>query len=341
MTNNGAGVASVGYKSSLIPVKVLNSSGSGTYSDVASGIIFAADKGAKVINLSLGGTSSSITLQNAVDYANNKGAYIVAAAGNSASSTPLYPANCTGVLAVSATDSNDNLATFSSYGKNVFVGAPGVGINSTYLSNTYKSLSGTSMATPQVSGLLELALGYASTTGQTISKTTMQNYLKSTSDKVGSFAYDSTGWNQYFGYGRINAAKLIAALGKVVPSPVPSASVSSTVSPVKSATSSPVPAPGPSQGAPVSDKFDVVIGGIIDYITADKTVIRLKVNTISQSIKLKTNTIVDLNVTKSTVIKRNGKTVPISSLKISDKLNVKAQYKDNILTALTITAQGK
>lgn len=339
LTNNGIGVSSIGYKSTLIPVKVLDSTGSGTYGDVASGIIFAADKGAKVINMSLGGASSSTTLQNAVNYANNKGVYIVAAEGNSASSTPLYPAACTGVLAVSATDSLDKLATFSSYGKNVFVGAPGVSINSTYLANSYRYLSGTSMSTPQFSGLLELALGYASSTGKTIAKTDMLNLVKSSSDKVGAFPYDESGWNQYFGYGRINAAKLITAISGKVPTPTPTTTRSAILS--KTAIPSPTPSPALSQTPPTSDKFDVVIGGTIDYITADKITIKVKINNISQSIKLKTSTIIDLIVTKSTQIKRNGKTITVYGLKIGDKLNVKAQYGDNALSAVTITAQGK
>ena len=341
LTNNGAGVASIGYKTTLIPVKVLGSTGSGTYADVASGIIFAADKGAKVINLSLGGPSSSITLQNAVNYANNKGVYVVAAAGNSASSTPLYPAACDGVFAVSATDSLDKLATFSSFGKNVFVGAPGVGINSTYLANSYRSMSGTSMSTPQVSGLIELALGYASQDNKSISKTQLIDYIKSSSDKVGSFPYDANGWNQYFGYGRVNAAKLIAALGIKTPTPTPPITKTAMLTATSTATLSPTPSPAPSQNPPKSSKFNVVINGNVDSISADKTTVRVKINSISRSISLKTNTIIDLSITKNTSIKRNGKKIDVSGLKIGDKLNVKALYDSNILSATSIIAQGK
>lgn len=339
ITNNATGVASIGYKASLIPVKVLGSTGSGSYSDVASGIIFAADKGAKVINLSLGGASSSITLQNAVDYANNKGAYIIAAAGNSASSTPLYPAACKGVYAISATDSLDKLATFSSFGSNVFVGAPGVSINSTHLANSYRTMSGTSMSTPQVSGLIELALGYAAQNNVSLTKTQLIDYIKASSEKVGSFPYDASGWNQYFGYGRINAAKLIALLNIKTPTPTPSATKTAAIS--QTVTPSPTPSAAPSQNPPKSDKFNVVVNGTIDYITADKTMLRLKVISINQKIKLSVGTIIDLATSKNTTVKRNGKKVTLSDLKISDKLNVRALYENNVLTALTITAQGK
>jgi len=339
ITNNSTGVASIGYKSSIIPVKVLNSAGSGTYDAVASGITYAADRGAKVINLSLGGASPSVTLQNAVNYANNKGVYVVAAAGNSASSAPLYPAACTGAIAISATDSADNLATFSSYGKNVFSGAPGVSINSTYLSNSYRYMSGTSMATPQFSGLLELALGYASSTNQTVGKADMLNYIKSTSDKVGSFPYDANGWNQYFGYGRINASKLITLLSNKVPQPSPTpsktASVTATPSPSPTATAT------ATQVVPTPEKFNVVIGGTIDNINSNKTVIQVRLTNISQNLKLSPKNIVDLVVNKSTQIKRGNKKLSVSDLKVNDKLNVKALYSGNVLTALSITVQGK
>ena len=102
-TNNSTGVAGVGFQSNLLSVKVLNSSGTGYYSWIASGIIWAADNGAKVINLSLGGTSPSKTLQDAVNYAWNKGVVVVSAAGNSNINVPFYPAYYTNVIAVGAT----------------------------------------------------------------------------------------------------------------------------------------------------------------------------------------------------------------------------------------------
>ena len=155
-TNNGKGVAGVGYNCSLMNVKVLNDKGSGTWSGIANGIIWAADNGAKVINMSLGGYTGSSTLENAVNYAWGKGVVVVAAAGNEETNTPLYPAYYGNVIAVAATDFLDELAYFSTFGNWVDVAAPGDFIPSTYplpYPYNYVYLSGTSMASPHVAGL--------------------------------------------------------------------------------------------------------------------------------------------------------------------------------------------
>lgn len=155
-TNNGTGIAGMCPNCSILPVKVLNASGSGSYSAIASGIRYAADKGAKVINLSLGGSSGATTLSDAVVYANGKGALQVCAVGGSNSSTPSYPAYYSQCVAVAATDQNDNKASFSSYGTWVDTSAPGVSIYSTYLNGGYATLSGASMATAHAAGLAGL-----------------------------------------------------------------------------------------------------------------------------------------------------------------------------------------
>ncbi len=163
VTNNAKGVAGVGYNADLMNVKVLGDNGTGFTSWVASGITWAADNGARVINLSLGSTSSSTTLQNAVSYASNKGVVIVAAAGNSNTSAMFYPAAYEPVIAVAATNAADGKASFSNYGDWVDIAAPGVDIYSTMPNhkNTigprdYGSLSGTSMASPHVAGVAAL-----------------------------------------------------------------------------------------------------------------------------------------------------------------------------------------
>jgi thermitase len=155
-TNNSTGIAGMCPNCTILPVKVLNSAGSGSYSAIASGIRYAADKGAKVINLSLGGTSGNSTLSSAVTYADGKGSLVIAAAGNNGNSTPFYPAAYTAAVAVAATTSSDTRASFSNYGSYVDVAAPGQSIYATYWNNTYSSLSGTSMAAPHVSGLAGL-----------------------------------------------------------------------------------------------------------------------------------------------------------------------------------------
>ena len=145
-----------------MPVKVLNQRNGGTWGTVSKGILFAVDNGADVINLSLGATITSTTLISSVQYALDKGVVIVAAAGNMASSSPFYPAAVPGVIGVSGTDSQDQYWPVSNYGDYIDVSAPAVNIYSSYydLVNTsgYAYMSGTSMASPFVSGLVGLIL---------------------------------------------------------------------------------------------------------------------------------------------------------------------------------------
>ncbi len=160
-TDNAKGVAALGFASSLMNVKVLGDTGSGYTSWVANGITFAADNGANVISMSLGSGSASTTLENAVNYAWGKGAVLVAAAGNNGSSAKQYPGAYDNCIAVAATDAGRALASYSNYGPWVDVAAPGSSILSTYLrtrkgADQYAYLSGTSMATPFVSGLAGL-----------------------------------------------------------------------------------------------------------------------------------------------------------------------------------------
>jgi subtilisin family serine protease len=160
---NNYGVTGIAYDAKIMPVKVLNDAGSGSYNGIANGIYYAVNNGANVINLSLGGSFSNRTLQNAVEYANSKGVVVVMAAGNDGSSRPGFPAryaNNTGI-AVGAVDRNNNLADFSNRaGTNqlAYVTAPGVDVYSTVPNNQYASFSGTSMATPHVAGVVALML---------------------------------------------------------------------------------------------------------------------------------------------------------------------------------------
>jgi len=140
----------------LMPVKVLDSAGSGTDASVADGITWAADHGARVISMSLGSSSSSSAISNAVQYAWSRGCLIVAAAGNAGSSNFFYPAAYANVISVASTDSSDTISSFSNWGSWVKVAAPGSNIYSTYLGTGYATMSGTSMATPHVAGAAAL-----------------------------------------------------------------------------------------------------------------------------------------------------------------------------------------
>ncbi len=203
VTNNGVGIAGVGYNASLMNVKVLDDGGSGYYSWIANCIVWAADNGAKVVNMSLGGGAKSKTLENAVNYAWGKGVVIVAAAGNSGNNSPTYPGYYSNVIAVAATDQNDKKASWSSYSNRwVDVAAPGVSIYSTFPNHPYvinkkpgyDYASGTSMATPHVAGLA--ALVWSTNFGT--NNSSVRNRIESTADKI-------SGTGKYWIYGRINA----------------------------------------------------------------------------------------------------------------------------------------
>ncbi|WP_270180273.1 S8 family peptidase [Alkalihalobacillus sp. CinArs1] len=184
-TRNDLGVAGLAINPKIMNIKVLDDNGSGTFSDVAQGVIYAAQNGAKVINLSLGGPMASATLQNALQYAKDNGVLNVAAAGNLNSNNLFFPAAYAQCLSVAALDQNDNKASFSNYGASwVDVAAPGVNILSTlptYANSqgatNYGSLSGTSMAAPFVAGLAALMLSLNSDVNavqNTIETTTVQ-----------------------------------------------------------------------------------------------------------------------------------------------------------------------
>jgi thermitase len=175
-TGNGVGVAGMCPNCQLLPVKVLDSAGSGSYSAIASGIRYAADKGAKVINLSLGGTAGTTALSDAVNYANGKGVLLACAAGNSNTSAASYPAYYSACVAVAAVDQNLNRATFSNYGTWVDTSAPGVSIVSTWLGSGYNTISGTSMATPHVAGLAGLLFSQGRTQADVRNRLTNSAY---------------------------------------------------------------------------------------------------------------------------------------------------------------------
>ncbi len=206
-TNNSKGVAGACPACTLLNVKVLDDDGSGDYGSVSDGITWAADNGAKVINMSFGGSWPSLTLENAINYAWNKGVVVVAAAGNCGCSSKSYPGAYSNVIAVAATNNKDKKASFSSFSnKWVDVAAPGVDIFSTLPNNDYEIggphdygyLSGTSMATPMTSGTVGLI--WSSKYGTSASK--VRSRLQSTAQKI-------TGTGTYWSAGRINAATAV------------------------------------------------------------------------------------------------------------------------------------
>ncbi|MFM8858446.1 MAG: S8 family serine peptidase, partial [Actinomycetota bacterium] len=219
--NNNLGIAGVAPDARIMPVRVLNDRGSGYASDVAEGLIWAANNGAQVVNLSLGSPQQSEAMSKAVEYAIARGVTVIAANGNDGSNAALsYPAAYPGVVAVGATTKSNTRAFFSSQNSSVDIAAPGADILSTLPNNRYASWNGTSMAAPHVAGVAALVASYAQKTGKSVS---VPGVLTSTSEDLGA-----PGWDNEFGQGAVNA--LLAMRSLLTDDTAPAAPVNVRVS---------------------------------------------------------------------------------------------------------------
>lgn len=253
-TNNSTGTAGLAHSACLMPVKVLNSQGSGTYADIAEGIRYAADNGASVINLSLGGSADAQVLLEAAAYAYNKGATIVAAAGNNSSSQLTYPAAYDDyVVAVGATRYDETLSYYSNYGSSIDLVAPGGDLTVDQNNDGYKDgilqqtfdknpkdwgwwfYQGTSMASPHVAAVAAMVIANGAA-GPDYVRTRLEN----TADDLGSPGKDNT-----YGWGLVNAARALGSTS-APPSPIPTPSPNLSPSPSPSPTFLPSPSPSPS-----------------------------------------------------------------------------------------------
>ncbi len=224
-TNNATGVAGVSWGARAMIVRVLDQYGDGYYYDIALGIVYAADNGARVINLSLGGETPSQLMQDAVEYAYSKGALVVAAAGNNGGAV-MYPAACDHAVAVAATDANDQRPSFSNQGPEVDIAAPGESIISTWPQPyLYYYKRGTSMAAPHVSAAAALLWSWR----PDWSNQQVQDRLQAQADDVNSDLYP--GHDPYLGWGRLNLHRALAGLP-----PGPTATATVTTQPTATAT---------------------------------------------------------------------------------------------------------
>jgi thermitase len=204
-TNNGKGNAGITWRGKVMPVKVLNERAGGWYSDASEGIIYAADNGAQIILMAFQGNESSSTLEEAIEHAHEQGALLIAPMGNCPWKTPgeclgnptQYPAALRHVVAVAATDGNDERCWFSLYGPHVDVAAPGSYIYNTACGKDYAGHANTIHAAALVAG--QAALVYSVNPGLTAEE--VEWIIELSADDVGD-----PGWDEYTGFGRINTS---------------------------------------------------------------------------------------------------------------------------------------
>lgn len=230
---NGRGIAGVADKVKIMPIKFLNSNGEGTLQDAAQGVVYAADNGARVVNCSFGvfAITPPQALYQAIQYARTKGVIVVAAAGNEGVDIGevgnyTYPANydLDNIITVASTTLSDRLSSFSNYSKlYVDLAAPGSDIVSTLPDNKYNVKSGTSMATPFVTGSVAVAMSHY----PLATITQIREYILSSVDKLTDLTNDVlTG-------GRLNLHKIVSAVPTQIPTAtsIPTPLISATVTP--------------------------------------------------------------------------------------------------------------
>jgi thermitase len=213
--NNALGSAGVAWGAKIMPVRIADANAYAYWSTVAQGIYWAADHGAKVVNISYNGVSGSSTVQSAAQYLRNKGGVVVVAAGNSGGLEDIAASDA--LLSVAATDQNDARASFSSYGPYVDLSAPGVSVYTTTVGGGYANASGTSFASPIVAATAALMMSANS-------KLTPADVDRLLTDK--SVDLGATGYDQYYGFGRVNAASAVLAAKQTVASDTQAPSVS-------------------------------------------------------------------------------------------------------------------
>lgn len=196
--NNAVGVAGVAGGAKIMPIRVTDAAGDGYYSTIANGVIWAADRGARVANASFGRLFASSTVASAGAYMKSRGGLLVVSAGNTGANENAGATSS--MIVVSATDSSDRLASWSSYGDMVSVAAPGVGIWTTSADGTYRAASGTSFAAPAVAGVVALIMS----SNPALTPSQVENVLFSSALDLGNAGRDIQ-----YGFGRVNASAAV------------------------------------------------------------------------------------------------------------------------------------
>lgn len=226
--NNLQGIASTAYGAKIMPVRVTDDTGYAYYSTVAKGLIWAADNGARVANISIAGAASSSTINNAAGYFKSKGGVVIIAAGNDGKLQNLTTA--TNSIVVAATDANDAWQSYSNYGDHITVAAPGQSIITTNREGGYNAWSKTSFSAPQVAGLVALIMS----TNPKLTPDEIQSIIQASAVDLGT-----PGKDPYYGYGRIDAEQAVKLAKGSVP-PLPPADTTPPVVTLSSTASGPV-----------------------------------------------------------------------------------------------------
>ncbi len=205
-TDNSTGVASVAGQSKIMPIRITDTSGWATLSGIAQGLTWAADRGARVANISFLGVTSSSSARSSAQYMKNKGGLVVVSGGNTGRLESYT--TTTAMIPVAATGTNDNRTSWSSYGNYISLAAPGAGIWSTTNGGGYGAVSGTSFSSPVTAGVIALMM--AANPG--MKNTDIENELFSTAVDLGA-----AGWDPYYGHGRVDAAAAVQAVIASVP----------------------------------------------------------------------------------------------------------------------------
>jgi subtilisin family serine protease len=212
-TDNGIGIASIGFNSKIMAVKTCQNNFRNQFGQPFilfgyEGIVYAVDNGAQIINCSWGGGGFSLFEEEVIDYAVSNGSLVVAAAGNDNSPFPFYPSGYVNVLSVASTNSSDVKSSFSNYGSTIDVSAPGSAIQSTWFNNVYTSISGTSMSSPLAAGLAALVKSYF----PLYTPLQVGEQIRVNSDDISPL---NPSFGDLLGKGRINAFKSLSNLNSI------------------------------------------------------------------------------------------------------------------------------
>jgi len=229
-TNNGIGVAGVAGQARILPVQIAHINPTdgkcyGYYSTIADGIIYAADNGARVANVSYGGLPSSSSVVSAAKYMQSKGGVVVISAGNSGIDEGYTPT--TSMVVVSATNRYDTRTSWSSFGSYVTLAAPGEGIYTTSQGSQYGAWNGTSFSSPLTAGVAALMMA----ANPALPGSEVERLLYATAKDIGTAGRDT-----YYGYGRVDAARAVAASVAAIPAPDTTAPTATITSPAPSVT---------------------------------------------------------------------------------------------------------